>query len=98
MVNRSEQRHEPRHKGRLPVELGAGKGTTRDFSSSGIYFETNRTFALGQPIEFNILLKRVDPEQAVRVKCQGKILRVEDNGSMMGVAAAIDSYKFVAVH
>ncbi len=98
MVNRSEQRHAPRHKGRLPVELGAGKGTTRDFSSSGIYFETNRSFSLGQTIEFNILLKRIDPEHTMRVKCHGMILRVEDNGSRMGVAAAIDSYKFEEVH
>jgi len=74
------------------LELESGKGITRNFSSSGIYFETNRSFSVRQPIEFSIFLKHVDPDHAVRVKCLGKILRVEDNGSRMGVAVAIDSY------
>lgn len=97
-MKKSEQRREPRHKGKLPVELGSGKGITRDFSSSGIYFETDRSFKPGQPIEFTIVLRHIDPKSPVRLKCQGEIIRIEENGDKMGVAAAIESYTFEEIH
>ncbi len=93
-MKRSEQRREPRHKGKLHVELGSGKGITRDFSSSGIYFETNRSFTPGQSIEFTIVLRHIDPKSPVHLKCQGEIIRVEENEQKIGVAAAIESYTF----
>jgi hypothetical protein len=90
----SEERREPRHKGKLPVELESGKGITRDFSGSGIFFETDRSFSPGQPIEFTLILEHIDPERPVRLKCLGEIIRVEDSGQKIGVAAAINSYTF----
>ena len=36
-MKESEERREPRHRGKLPVELESGKGITRDFSGSGGY-------------------------------------------------------------
>jgi len=97
-VKKLEQRRELRNKGKLPVELGSGKGVTRDFSSSGIYFETDRSFSPGQAIEFTIVLRHIDPNSPVRLKCQGEIVRVEEDGSIMGVAAAIDSYTLEDTH
>jgi len=93
-VKGSEQRREPRHKGKLPVELESGKGITRDFNGSGIFFETDRSFSLGQPIEFILVLEHIEPERPVRLKCRGEIVRVEESGQKIGVAASINWYAF----
>ena len=93
-MKKSEQRSEPRHKGKLPVKFESGKGITRDFSGSGIFFETDRAFSPGQPIEFSIVLEHIDPERPVRLKCRGEIIRIEESGQKIGVAAAINSYTF----
>lgn len=94
MVKVSEQRREPRHSGKLPVELESGKGLTRDFSGSGIFFETEKSFSLGQPIKFTIVLEHIDPGHPIRLNCRGKIVRVEEKGQKIGVAASIQSYTF----
>ena len=93
-VKNSENRQVPRHQGKLPVNLNGGKGITRDFSSSGIFFETDRSFSPGQPIEFTIMLEHADPAGPIRMKCRGEIVRVEESGQKIGVAATIDSYEF----
>jgi len=93
-MKESEKRRAPRHQGKLPVKLKGGKGITRNFSSSGIFFETDRSFSPGQPIEFTIMLEHADPAGHIRMKCQGEIVRVEESGQKIGVAATIDSYEF----
>jgi hypothetical protein len=39
-------------------------------------------------------MEHIDPERPVRLKCRGKIVRVEESGQKIGVAAAISSYTF----
>jgi hypothetical protein len=87
----SEQRKEPRYIGKIPVQLASGQGITRDFSTSGVFFETDCSFSLGQPIDFTLVLEHYDPERPVHLKCRGKITRVEESGQKIGVATAIDS-------
>ena len=90
----SDQRRATRHKGKLPVQLANGQGITRDFNTSGVYFETNQSLSAGQPIEFSIFLRHVNPKCPVRLKCVGEIVRVDENGPKIGVAASITSYTF----
>lgn len=90
----SEKSRAPRHKGKLPVKLKDAKGVTRDFSSSGIFFETDRSFSPGQPIEFTIMLEYADPTGPIQMKCLGEIVRIEESGQKIGVAATIHSYSF----
>src|SRR4030042_198409 len=94
IVKESEKRRATRHLGALPVELEDGKGSPRDFSSSGIFFETDKSFTPGQAIEFTIVLEHVDPAHPVRLKCMAEIVRVEESGQKIGVATAIHSYSF----
>ena len=95
IVKKSEKKDRAtRHRGATPIELKDGKGITRDFSSTGIFFETDKSFTQGQPIEFTIVLENVDPDRPVRVKCRGEIVRVEESGQKIGVAATICSYRF----
>jgi hypothetical protein len=93
-LKKAEDRRAPRHKGKLPVELESGKGVTRDFSGSGVFFETDRSFSPGQFIEFTLVLEHIDPDRPVRLKCRGEIVRIEASGQKIGVAAAINSYTF----
>jgi hypothetical protein len=90
----SVQSRAPRYKGKVPVELESGKGITRDFNGAGIFFEPDKSFSLGQPVLFTIVLEHIDPVGPVRVTCRGKIVRVEENGQKTGVAATINSYSF----
>jgi hypothetical protein len=88
----SELRESPRCPGAIPVITEAGKGITRDFSGSGVFFETNGSFSPGQSIEFSFVLEHLYPDRPVCLKCKGAIVRVEKNGLKIGVAATIDSY------
>lgn len=93
-MNRSEKRLKSRHRGKLAVELESGEGITRDFNNTGIFFETDRSFSPDQTITFTLVLEHIDPEHPVRLKCQGKIVRVEENGQTIGIASTIDSFTF----
>jgi hypothetical protein len=88
----SEKRRQTRFKGNLAVEFEGGTGIARDFSGSGIFFETDCSFIAKQPMEFTLLLRNMDPEHLVRVKCKGESVRVEQCDQKTGVAATIDSY------
>lgn len=93
----SEQRRADRRAGELPVEFGRGKGITRDYSSSGIFFETDKTFSPGQTIEFSIVLSDINPNLPKYLRCSGEIVRVEEKGEKIGVAATIKTYSFTDV-
>jgi hypothetical protein len=93
-VKESEKKRATRHRDATPVEFEDGIGVTRDFSSTGIFFETKKSLTQGQPIDFTIVLENVDPERLVRVNCQGEIIRIEEAGQKIGVAVAISSYNF----
>ena len=90
----SEQRRSDRHVGELPVEFGGGKGITRDYSGSGVFFETDKNFSPGQMIDFSIMLKDINPDLPRYLRCSGEIVRVDDNGQKIGVAATIKTYSF----
>jgi hypothetical protein len=93
-VDSSERRQATRFKGRLPVELKNGTGLTRDFSTSGVYFETNQSLSRGEPIEFSMILEHTSLGPQIRLRCLGEIVRVVPIGEKTGVAAAIKSYRF----
>ena len=67
---------------------------TRDFSASGIFFETDQFFSSGEPVEFALKLDHFDPGRSVHVRCRGEVVRVERGAEKMGVAMVINSYQF----
>ena len=94
-MKESKKKRATRHRDATPIEIEDGRGVTRDFSSTGIFFETEKSLTQGQSIDFTIVLENVDPERPVRVKCRGEIIRIEETGHKIGVAVAISSYNFV---
>lgn len=92
--DRSDRRQAPRFRIAIPVELEGGRGTTRDVSLSGVYFETDQSFAPGEQINLALVLERVSPGRPVRLECEGRIVRVSRFDTQIGVAVAFSSYRF----
>jgi hypothetical protein len=88
-----ERRHLQRNPLVLPVELESGTGQTRDISASGVFFETDQSFAIGSPISFSLVLAHMHGEAPLRLQCEGKIVRIERRSGKVGVAVAIMSYR-----
>lgn len=100
-----EQRRTRRFKLQLPLSItraGAERitlaGLTRNISSSGVLFTTEREPDLGGPIEYIITLNH-DGSQSVNLRCIGKILRAErmesTDSHAFQIAATLERYEFV---
>lgn len=72
---------------------------TRNVSSSGVYFEFASPIEIGTPLEFVLTLpEQITKGSAVRIRCVGKVVRVDENRSeadTLGVAATIERYEFL---
>jgi len=90
----------------LPVTVTANSGAlveavaeSRDVSSHGICFYCDAALERDSAIEFTVTLPtEVTMTEPISVRCNGTVVRVESNdgGGKFAVAAAIDSYEFVA--
>lgn len=70
---------------------------TKDVSARGVFFFLRSEVRPGAPIEFTLTLPtEITLTQSIRVRCSGKVVRVDhDSGSQVGIAAAIDQYDFL---
>lgn len=90
---------------RLPVsviyaENGGQEKTaqTRDVSARGICFYLDSSIAAGSAIEFTLTLPpEITLTESIRVRCKGKVVRVDDatTDGTVAVAAVIDEYEFL---
>lgn len=87
---------------RLPVsrEAGSQDGQTRDISTRGLYFTTQKDLAPGVEVDFTLTLPTEITRGAdVFVKAHGRIVRVDrQNGEeqlSIGVAAIIERYDII---
>ena len=83
-----ERRMGERYKLPLPVQLNDGIGTTCDISTSGIFFETESAYAIGDTIR---LFLNFEHET---VLCEARVVRVEALNGQFGVAVELKSYVF----
>lgn len=86
-----KQRKEDRERKTLPVNVSGDNvvGITRDFSLSGVYFETSSNYQVGSMVKMTIDL---DSPQRMQLECEGTIVRVEGCGSgKVGVAVRMKS-------
>lgn len=77
----------------LKVKLEGGEGVVRNVSASGIYFVTDVALDKGQPVKFTLDFQNF-PSGPISVNCIARIVRVEEQGTSRGVAAAISSLEF----
>ena len=85
-----ERRQAARYALQLPVAFGAGTGTTRDVSVSGVFFDTDATVAVGHAVRVALKNIRTDPD-GIEVVCEGRIVRVEPNDRRLGVAVFVET-------
>ena len=90
LARRRAQRREERVAARHPVFLEHGRGITRDFSPSGVFFETGEAMEIGGTIKFAIDFETA-PGSPFRLLCEGRVVRVEAAHGHRGVGAAITS-------
>lgn len=87
----------------LPISvkfLNNGKreldGHTRDVSSRGVFMYLDTEITVGAPIEFVMTLPpEITLADTVRVRCMGKVLRVDRAAQDQGVAVTIEKYDFL---
>ena len=90
-------RIEEREDAALTLHLEEGiRGTTRDISTSGVYFESDADQAVGSVIDFTIDFDT--PSGPMYLKCHGQVVRTERHGSRIGAAVKILESKFSAGH
>jgi len=83
----NEQRREERVAAALRVTLDRGSGITENVSASGVFFETDASYAAGSPIRFTVDVDT--PGGKMLLNCRGDIVRVERRQSRIGVAVRI---------
>jgi Tfp pilus assembly protein PilZ len=70
------------------VQLKNGTGTTCDISTSGILFETERTYSIGDSIRLSLSFEHET------VQCEGRVVRLEPRNGQFGIAVELTSYVF----
>jgi hypothetical protein len=104
-VQQAEKRATRRFALRLPVEVnstgdaGASLAHTRDVSARGICFYLDGPMDMGSAIEFTLTLPpEITLTESIRVRCKGKVVRVDDRlaDTKVPVAAVIDEYEFLS--
>lgn len=98
-TERSERRASSRYRIALPVTLDDAHGSTRDVSTSGVFFTllrdpAARSLMLNDPIRFRLTLEHADPHGPLHIGCEGRVVRVEVEPEAVGVAVCIDAYDF----
>lgn len=83
----SEKRRAPRFRAGLHVRANGAAGITRDVSESGIFFETDASYATGSSINLSIDVDT--PGGRIRLAFRGSIVRVERRANRVGVAVKI---------
>ncbi|HET9789924.1 MAG TPA: PilZ domain-containing protein, partial [Candidatus Angelobacter sp.] len=98
----TEKRSTRRFSLELPVtvvdsERSIATAQTRDVSSRGVYIYLDSEIAEGVPLEFVMTLPtEITLSDPIRVRCAGRVLRVEKNGDRQGVAVSIERYDFMS--
>lgn len=87
---------------RLPInrEPRSHSGHTRDISTRGVYFMTQRDLAPGTEIDFTLTLPtEITRGTEVLVRAHGRVIRVdkrvEEDQDAVGVAAVIERYDII---
>jgi len=106
VMSSGDKRRAQRFSMELPVAVKFGETPdaettvkTKDISSGGVYMEFTAPIEVGSSLEFVLTLPaEITKGQPVRLKCKGKVLRVDrvsSDGNMVGAAATIERYEFV---
>lgn len=89
----------PIHLAELPQKAHTIQGTTRNISTSGVYFTTNLRMRTGSSLEFKFRLPPDENEQnPATVSGRARVVRVEQPKSEsdeVGIAVAIEAFRII---
>ena len=106
----SEQRKNQRFELKLPIELvkaGGAEipqvGETRNLSSGGVLFTSDGKLQKGDPIEYLVTLPASGTEIGLRLRCMGKVVRVDERDGPeadasrqpFSIAATLERHEFL---
>jgi len=78
---------------------GEQEAQTKDVSARGVFFYLEEGIKVGSDLEFTLTLpSEITLTDSIRVRCKGKVVRVEQpaGGGRVGIAAAIEQYDFIS--
>lgn len=67
---------------------------TRDISVDGVYFYSDRGFAVGELLEFLVMFVDAPAGSPLRVRLRGVVVRADQRSSDFGVAVRITDVGF----
>jgi hypothetical protein len=82
-----DQRTSARFDASMPVQIGGADGTTQNISAQGVYFETDVQQRVGSLVNFSVEFTLYGRRH--RLLCEGKVVRVDQQGDRIGVAARL---------
>jgi hypothetical protein len=88
-----DKRRDERFESDLKIKLEQGEGVLRNVSASGVYFVTDVDLEPSTPVSFSLEFN-APQTGAIEARCLARIVRVEQQGSLKGVAALFDSIEF----
>src|SRR4051812_43151879 len=102
-ASRAEQRNTRRFSLKLPLtvklpvnETASVDALTKDVSARGVFFYIDSDVREGSNIEFTLTLPpEITLTESIKVRCTGKVVRVDKGGKEVGIAAAIEQYDFM---
>jgi ATP-dependent helicase/DNAse subunit B len=103
-TNAAEKRKHRRYDLSLDLEVkGRKRGQpiqtqTRDISARGLYFSFTEPLEVGSELNFELNLPpELSGGKDVRVRCRGRIVRVDTvkGSQQVGVASTIETYEFI---
>ena len=88
---------------KLPVSIRCEDGKvqevpaeTRDVSAQGVFFYCGSKLSHGSKVEFTLTLPpEITLTESIRVRCRGRVVRIDDMRPQTGIAAIIEQYDFV---
>jgi hypothetical protein len=102
-ATKSEQRTSRRFALKLPVSIRCEDGRlkevpaeTRDLSAQGVFFYAGSVVSEGSKVEFTLTLPpEITLTESIRVRCRGRVVRIDHEHPKTGIAAIIEQYDFV---
>jgi hypothetical protein len=88
-----EARKHERFDSDLTIKLDQGEASMRNVSASGVYFLTQLDFAVGDALSFTLEFPSMQAG-VISANCAARVVRVQQQGTEKGVAAAFESIEF----
>ncbi len=71
------------------VTTDKGVGVARDVSTTGVFFEADEPYALGESVSLSLVIERPYAAVPIRLNGTGRVVRVEPRGGKTGIAVAL---------